>query len=947
MGSKLGVGGPGAAMSEVEKAQYCSFDRHEEVIRRTIDAETVKPVAGGAAIVGGALKRILRGKPSPPAAEFAPTEGPALPREPTVFGVELKAIRARRALNGLMEAEPGANKNPQAGSVGPASGRSASEIAVSDPETADPTTAHKLTGLCLSGGGLRSAAFSLGALQALFFHCGKRSAKGRSDLPMIDYISSVSGGGYMAACMSLGMTRSGGEFPFGDANNGSTETSTTRHLRDNSRYLLAGGIVSFIFVYLRGVIAGLMCILPPLIAVAAILALFFHEPRMLETPPWAIGWFKEAYVTSYIPVISFAAICAMALLALLAVVVSLFSPFQAVSARRRFAAIVGAFLGVPLLVVLVLEGHVALLRAYFVSDGTLFGPEGGVSFLSVTAGKLRDWAQTVAPFFFALTALALPFIKRIAESAAQTTQTTYSAKFASVLSRITLPVLAIIVPFLLWLLMMVMAITMIEKGYFLFEKATPTWWLPGAIAVFLVSYFLIDYNANSLHNIYRDRMSRAFLASGKALAEKDSDKRKELLNDDDRIALSEISTDHTPYHLINTALNIPGSAWANQRGRNADFFIYSPKFIGGELTGYIDTKSAESRVSTFNLGTAMAVSGAAVAPNMGMLSVRLMSITLAVLNLRLGRWAANPRRLKDASEVTYRHFPGARHFLREAFNKTGIGSTDNGKGEAGAAMASGANKPFVYLSDGGHIENLGAYELLRRRCRLVICVDGERDPDISAGALAQLERFARIDLGVRLHIDVTPIAIGHQAASWAMSKETEPLKQADAQAGPHVALGVIDYPAVPGGPGAEIGAFLYVKSSLSGDENAYVAAYKAEHPAFPHETTGDQFFTEEQFECYRALGEHILRRALKGQDLVTLPVASTDAKQRAAVIKIVQESLPGTKLKWSRPNAAKPAAQPSASSKPSTRKRAAEAAKAARKVSPEVKVSKPARTKKS
>lgn len=928
-------------MSEVKTTRYCSFDRHEEAARKEIDAEMARAGAGMA------LERILRRTPTPPAGEIRTTEGPVAPREPTVFGVELKAIRARRALNGLLEAETGAGKNALAGNNALALAKTGPQTASGEPESASPTTAHKLTGLCLSGGGLRSAAFSLGALQALFFHCGKRATKGGSDLPMIDYVSSVSGGGYMAASLSLGMTRSGGAFPFGDANTGSTETPTTRHLRDNSRYLLAGGIVSFIFVYLRGVVAGLMCILPPLIAVAAILALVFREARMLEAPPWATGWLAGAYGTSYIPVISYAAIYILVMLAFLTVFMSFATPYKAVVKRRRFTAIVALILGAPLALALVLEVHPALLRAYFVSDGTLPGPAGGASFLSVTAQKLRDWAQTVAPFFFALTAMTLPFIKRIAESAAQTTQTTYSAKIASVLSRMTLPVLAAIVPFMLWLLMMAMAITLIEQQFFLFRHGTPAIWLLIACGLFVVSFFFIDYNVNSLHTIYRDRMSRAFLASGQALAEKDSDKRRELLNDDDRIALSEVSTDHAPYHLINTALNIPGSAWANQRGRNADFFVYSPKFIGGELTGYIDTRWAESRVSTFNLGTAMAVSGAAVAPNMGMLSVRMMSITLAVLNLRLGRWAANPRRLKDDPEGPSWHFPGARHFLREAFNKTGIGPSDNGKGEAGAAMASGADKPFVYLSDGGHIENLGAYELLRRRCRLVICVDGECDPDISAGALAQLERFARIDLGVRLHIDVTPIAIGHQVASRAMSKETEPLKQEDAQAGPHVALGVIEYPALPGGPGAEIGAFLYVKSSLSGDENAYVAAYKAENPAFPHETTGDQFFTEEQFECYRALGEHILRRALKGQDVVTLPVVSTDAKQRSSAMKIVQESLPGTKLRWTRPNAAKPAAQPVTGSKPSARNRAEEAAKAARKVAPEAEDSKPSRTTKS
>jgi hypothetical protein len=72
----------------------------------------------------------------------------------------------------------------------------------------------------------------------------------------------------------------------------------------------------------------------------------------------------------------------------------------------------------------------------------------------------------------------------------------------------------------------------------------------------------------------------------------------------------------------------------------------------------------------------------------------------------------------------------------------------------------------------------------------------------------------------------------------------------------HWTLGTIQY-----GQGAdgkeEIGHLLYVKSSLTGDEAEYIRAYRRKNPTFPHQTTADQFFDETQFECYRALGEHI------------------------------------------------------------------------------------------
>lgn len=899
-------------------ADYCSFDVGEKQTRKEIDNAGAK---------AGVLRRAMAW------AKLGGTKNKQESETTTVFREELKAIGERRKHNGRDE--------------------------FAGPRDASPSTDLKLTGLCLSGGGVRSATFSLGALQALFPYAGKRVSEktNSSDLAMIDYISSVSGGGYIAASVSLGMTRSNGQFPFVDLKSGSTETPTTesastetpttRHLRDNSRYLLAGGllgIIAFFIVYLRGVVAGLMALLPIPIAFAVLLAWMFPDIWHLEAPFWET-WFsklKGGYETGYTPATWGALGLLLLALAGLAMVFSHYKPDLTHARRVAISVSVALFLALPLGFLLLIEGHAALLRAYFVASKTLHPPSEAISLLSVNTESLLNWAKTAAPILFAIVSLVLPFIKKMAESAAQTAQTSTGGKIASALSRIILPALALIVPFLLWLFMMVMAITMIEKGYFLSEDLTPSRWALIAAVVFLISWFAIDYNINSLHNIYRDRLSRAFLASKEALSEPDSAEREKKLDADDRIALSAISTDHAPYHLINTALSIPGSSWANQRGRNADFFIYSPKFIGGELTGYVRTAFAEQRVSVFNLGSAMAVSGAAVAPNMGMLSVKLMSPTLALLNLRLGRWAANPRLLKERKPGKLWNFPGARYFWREAFNKTGTSLFVDDRGAGSAAVASGAAKPFVYLSDGGHIENLGAYELLRRRCRLIICVDGECDPDLSAGALAQLERFARIDFGVRLHIDVTPIAIAHQAASKAMSKLTEPLKPENSKAGPHVALGLIEYPS------KEIGAFLYVKSSLSGDENAYVAAYKAERPAFPHETTGDQFFSEEQFECYRALGEHIVRRALEGTDLVAVPTEPMiSAKQQNEIVRIVEESLPGAKIKWHGSSAPKPAPHPPAGSKPSARKRGAEAVKAAEKASPERSASKSGRNAKS
>jgi hypothetical protein len=245
-----------------------------------------------------------------------------------------------------------------------------------------------------------------------------------------------------------------------------------------------------------------------------------------------------------------------------------------------------------------------------------------------------------------------------------------------------------------------------------------------------------------------------------------------------------------------------------------------------------------------------------------MASLRPLSATIALLNVRLGRWLRHPLdTVRDAGKSALARWwngkPGPIYLLREAFFKSGATVVDP---TTEAPLSSG----FVFLTDGGHIENLGIYELLRRRCAVIIAVDGEADEPMKAPSLVQLERFARIDLGTRIVIDWEPIATRSRAVSAEVKTRTVSSKP-----GPHVAIGLIDYPGVTDNT-RETGVLIYIKASLSGDENDYVMAYKAAHPSFPHESTMDQLFTEEQFEAYRALGEHITGRFLTGQDTASI-----------------------------------------------------------------------------
>jgi hypothetical protein len=166
----------------------------------------------------------------------------------------------------------------------------------------------------------------------------------------------------------------------------------------------------------------------------------------------------------------------------------------------------------------------------------------------------------------------------------------------------------------------------------------------------------------------------------------------------------------------------------------------------------------------------------------------------------------------------------------------------------------------VYVTDGGHIENLGLYELLRRRCRVIVCVDAEADPKMRFSSFFALQRYASIDLGVRINLPWQPI----QATSvhW-MGRDPLTSETREPTFGPHAAIGTIRY------PNGQTGLLLYIKASLTGDESDFVLDYARRYPSFPHEGTGNQFFNEEQFEVYRALGFHIASGILSGRDKIT------------------------------------------------------------------------------
>jgi hypothetical protein len=366
-----------------------------------------------------------------------------------------------------------------------------------------------------------------------------------------------------------------------------------------------------------------------------------------------------------------------------------------------------------------------------------------------------------------------------------------------------------------------------------------------ALALMLAMRWLKP-NAYSLHRLYRDRLAKAFVIHPMREDPNYPGDRDMLY----ALKMSQLvrkpeqpggaSFVHGPFPLMNTALNVQSSALVNRRGRNADFFVFTPLHAGSMATGYVSMKRLEAADPTLDLAAVMAISGAAASSNMGANTVRPMSTTLALLNVRLGYWLPNPRKL---IEHGYRAKRGL--FLWQEMTSLLDENTAN-----------------VLLTDGGHIENLGIYELLRRRCKLIVAVDAEADRGMNFGSFIALQRYARIDLGIRIELPWQRIALATRAQ---MAAGSDQAKAPASAKGPHVALGTINY------DNGDTGLLLYIKSSLTGDENDYVRDYARRNPSFPHETTADQFFSEEQFEAYRALGFHGAHRALSCEDEIVMP----------------------------------------------------------------------------
>ncbi|HEY9403086.1 MAG TPA: hypothetical protein VIQ24_10360, partial [Pyrinomonadaceae bacterium] len=309
-------------------------------------------------------------------------------------------------------------------------------------------------------------------------------------------------------------------------------------------------------------------------------------------------------------------------------------------------------------------------------------------------------------------------------------------------------------------------------------------------------------------------------------------------------------------HVINTALNLVGGDNLAWQQRKAEPFSISPLHAGCYRLGYRRSRDYGGRKSNgISIGTAAAISGAAASSNMGYYTTSpVISLLLTLFNVRLGWWLGNPGPAGNSTFTLGAPKYSFKPIVDEAFGLT----NDHNK--------------YVYLTDGGHFENLAVYEMVLRRCHIIVASDGAQDEEYRFGDLGNAVRKIRIDLGVPIEFSSIPIYAGPESK--------------DKGRGFYWAIGKIRYSRID--HNAQDGVLLYIKPAVYGSEPRDVLEYKENFPAFPHQSTGDQFFDEPQFESYRVLGSHIMDR-LCGEgttplDLYTVVNKAFKQSREAAVL---------------------------------------------------------------
>lgn len=674
---------------------------------------------------------------------------------------------------------------------------------------------EEISGLAISGGGIRSAAFALGVLQSLV---------AAGELRRFHYLSSVSGGGYLASSLTYFLefglpTKSpcpagleAENFPFGARAAPSTVEGDERervetqnrildYIRQHSTYLTptpALGLVSLAAVVLRSAFLSLSVYFSLLVGcLGGLLELGAMKcPGFL--PPFR--WLQMIAGNWLLFVASLMGLFLAALAVFYALFTRVFPGPSGYHFRTKVQLALGRLfsLGFALALVGTLPHWLTLVE--YAAPAALGTAQGAAGTLAVFAGASSAFLGTVMGALVKPDEAAFRFLPNLRPLLAAWL----------VLSGLLLSAFAVAV--------IVSASPHRAIGYGLFLG------FGGILG------WASNLNYLGAHRMYRDRLMELFLPDAQAVRTG----RWCLAPLADRLGLHEVGgvkqgKVKRPYPLINTNVVLVDSGHSRERGRGGDSFVLSPLYAGSRATGWARTEQLGGNDKNYglSLASAMATSGAAVNPHTGpsgggMLRTLPVSLLLRLLNLRLGYFVPNPR--KSGGRVPNFLVPGLSVLL-------------------GRGLSEGSS--VLELSDGGHFENLGVYELIRRKAKFILVSDGAQDEDYQHADLSHAVERVRVDFGAKIEFDeafgLDGLTPREDLRELGIPLSTRPF-----------ALARIRYPG--DAKDTPSGTLIYIKSCLFPGLPADVLGYRKARPAFPHQSTGDQFFDERQFEAYRELG---------------------------------------------------------------------------------------------
>ncbi len=704
--------------------------------------------------------------------------------------------------------------------------------------------------IACSGGGIRSASFSLGALQSLMASGIYQKASA---------VVGVSGGGYLAAAFHMVGRALPPEAPPPFAQ-GTPELAL---LRRSTRYLLPRGVEIFrgVTSVLYGVAVNIVNIAVALWVLAWVLGWYLDEYDVLlpdgtglrfDPPTW---WWAVALAPWVTAVLVFVLIEKVG-----DRFVSMADWRRETRALTRTAMIAGT---ASVVLMVVVPWSLA-----WVSDAGDLGAVGAALHRLVVPASAAEVPVTIGMIGVVATSL-LTLGRTVLTGLGRIGQETSRVERLLALLRVR------IAP---WL----GTVIIVGAGYVVLlrlthEYATSLAWRTEwsnafyLLAVVCVVRLLTDANRTSLHQFYRERLATAYLV------ERVDERTAQAMSASRPLPVSEYAGARPddvdgPELVMAAVANVVDEEFV-PTGRGCVPFI-----IDATYTGVIGDRSLPTGGRTrtrdyemfadfgrrdLTVPAAMAISGAAVSPLAGRASARTrpVRVLLTVLNARLGVWLPNP----------YGQPPRVVHHamqLRKRLDQGGAAAPRRSQvlaWEVAARVVSVASKPGpyrllreafgrpslsdrkLYVTDGGHYDNLGLLEALRRRPERVIVVDASNDAANSFGALAEAIATARMDLGVEVTVDVSPLqASGGRRASKAWVTGCATYDDSD-----------------------DTTEIVFLKAQLVPRLPWDVEHYARENPDFPRRSTGQQLFDEWDFEAYRELGQELCQRMLADRTRVT------------------------------------------------------------------------------